>query len=91
MLTGHGDFRARLASLGLVDGGACDCGGGDDTVPHFLLECPNFEAQRIALRDLVKVGNWKWPDVAPFFVSTPEAFSLFAEFCKEALWLKGFQ
>ena len=91
VLTGHGDFRARLASLGLVDGGACVCGGGDDTVPHFLLECPNFEAQRIALRDIVGANNWKWPDVAPFFVSTPEVFSLFADFCRVALWLKGFE
>jgi hypothetical protein len=45
VLTGHGDFRTRLASLGLVDGGACGYGDGDDTVQHFLLECPRFEAQ----------------------------------------------
>ena len=85
MLTGHGDFRARLASLGLVDGGACDCGGGDDTVLYFLLECLNFEAQRIALRDMVGANNWKWPDIAPIFVSTPKVFSLFADFCRKTL------
>jgi len=38
VFTGHGDFRARLASLELADSGACDCGGGDDTVAHFLID-----------------------------------------------------
>nr|XP_012215484.1 PREDICTED: uncharacterized protein LOC105667926 [Linepithema humile] len=66
VLTGHGDFRARLASLGLVDSGACDYGGGEDTVPHLLLECKRFEAQRVALRDMIRADSWRWPEVAPF-------------------------
>lgn len=88
VLIGHGDFRARLASLGLADDGACDCGGGEETVPHFLLECPNFESQRVALRDEISSENWRWPDVAPLLVSTPEAFSRLSEFCRESLQLK---
>ncbi|KMQ93116.1 reverse [Lasius niger] len=63
-LTGHENFRARLASLGLVvDGAACICGGQNDTVQHFLLECPLFDAQRVALREIVPDGgsDIQWP------------------------------
>lgn len=88
VLTGHGDFRARLMSLGLAAGDACVC-GGRDTVQHFLMECASFEAQRVAMRDLVPVGEWSWPGVARFLVSTPEAYSLLADYCRETLWLKS--
>ncbi|KAL6416642.1 hypothetical protein ACFW04_013282 [Cataglyphis niger] len=66
-LTGHGDFRARLESLGLVDSDVCVCESGIDTVQHFLLDCPLFEAQREALRDFVPQSEWKWPEAAHFF------------------------
>lgn len=90
LLTGHGDFRARLASLGLAGDGACACGGGEDTVSHHILECRDFEAQRVALREQIGEENWSWPEVAPLLVSTPEAFSLFSDFSRETLWIKGF-
>lgn len=91
VLTGHGNFRARLAALGLVEGDECLCGGGADTVQHFLLDCPLFEAQRMALRDIVPSGEWRWPNAARFFVTGSEIFATFAGFCSESLWLKGFQ
>lgn len=89
-LTGHGNFRGRKAALGLVESGVCACcGDPGDTAPHHLLECSSFEPQRVALRSVVPVGEWRWPEVAPFLVSSPEVFSLFADFCQETLWLKG--
>lgn len=87
-LTGHGDFRARLASLGLADGETCQC-DSPDTVQHFLLDCKRFEPQRVALRSLLSVDEWKWPEMAHFFVSEPEHFKLFTDFCRDALWLKS--
>lgn len=87
-LTGHGDFRARLALLDLADSAECVCGDGQDTVQHYLLHCSRFEAQRIALRDLASSGGWEWPEVAQFFVFTPQMYSIFADFCRESLWLK---
>lgn len=89
VLTGHGDFRERLASLGLADCGACGCGGGSDTAEHFLIDCPHFDAQRVALRDLMATSGWNWSDAARVLVRTPEAFSLFSDFCRECLWIKG--
>lgn len=91
VLTGHGDFRARLAAFKLVDGDVCICGSGTDTVQHFLLDCPLFDAQRTALRSVVPEGEWRWPDVARFFVSSPEVFAVFSDFCSESLWLKGYE
>ncbi|XP_070170432.1 fatty acid synthase-like [Polyergus mexicanus] len=90
-LTGHGDFRERLESFGLVDSDACVCGSGIDTVQHFLLDCPLFDAQRKALRDLVPQSEWRWPEAAHFFVSSSEVYAAFADFCCESLWLKGFE
>ena len=59
-----------------------------DTVPHLLLECRQYDPQRGALKELVPIGKWKWPDAAHYFVQTPEAFSVFAGYCEEVLWLK---
>lgn len=86
VVSGHGDFRARLASLGLADGDECSC-GRPDTAQHFLLECPEFEPQRVALRE--QLGDREWPLAARQLVSNAEAFSVFSAFCRESLWLKS--
>lgn len=86
VLSGHGNFRSRLASLGLADGVDCSC-GDMDTVQHFITECQNFDPQRVALRDLI--GDDQWPQTAHRLVATPEAYSVFRAFCRESLWLKG--
>ena len=86
-LTGHGDFQARLASLGLAESDDCKYCGGTDTVGHFLLKCPKYEPQRLAL--LSYIGELRWPEAAHQLVGTDEAFRVFADFCRESLWLKG--
>ena len=86
-LTGHGKFRARLASLGLADNDDCSYCGGTDTAKHLLTECPEFEPQRVALMDII--GNHEWPEAAHQLVATDEAFRVFTDFCKETLWIKG--
>lgn len=86
IVSGHGDFRARLASLGLADGDDCSC-GRSDTARHLLLECPEFEPQRVALRELL--GGREWPAAAHQLVSNAEAFSVFTAFCRESLWLRS--
>lgn len=92
ILTGHGDFHARLVQFRLVNSEICSFCGEEDTAQHFLLLCKRFEPQRVALRDVVIViGEWKWPSVAQFFVSTREAYSLLVDFCRETLWLKSLE
>ena len=43
--------------LQIATEGSCSCSAEDDTVAHFFLECPVFEPQREALRDVVPVGR----------------------------------
>ena len=86
-LTGYGNFRAQLASRGLADSDDCKYCGGRDTAKHLLTECPQFELQRVALMDIL--GERKWPEAAHQMVATDEAFRVFANFCRETLWIKG--
>lgn len=86
VLTGHGDFNAYLSRFGLRDGGPCDCDGeSQDDIEHFLLKCPKYEAQRVALLDAC--GNDEWPETARSLVSN-KSFEVFANFCSECLWLR---
>ncbi|KAL0098513.1 hypothetical protein PUN28_020469 [Cardiocondyla obscurior] len=78
VLTGHGNFGERLASLNLAETEMCVCGKGVDSVEHFLLYCSLFDAQRVPLRDVVPVDKWKWPEAAAYFALSQEAFSVFA-------------
>ena len=59
-LTGHGNFNSHLRKFKIVEDDACVCGAHRDTVPHLLLECRQYNAQREALRELVPIGKWKW-------------------------------
>jgi hypothetical protein len=40
LVTGHGQFRAKLHSLGLRDDPDCACGLGNQTAEHIIWECP---------------------------------------------------
>ena len=46
-------------SLRLADSPLCDCKNGQETVEHFLLECPLYRTQRMELRDMVGTGNMR--------------------------------
>ena len=88
-LTSHGDFRSYLRDRQIVDDGTCLCRRAEDTVPHFLLECPAYDPQSVALPGFVT--EWKWPDAAKLFVSSPEAFHCFFDFYDQALYLKSYE
>lgn len=45
LLTGHGNFRAKLASMKLVDSGRCTC-GELDTYQHVILQCHRWDTER---------------------------------------------
>lgn len=62
MLTGHGDFKAKLFSFKLVDSPTCKCSlGGSETVAHVLLKCKRNEVQRSALKEALRRGGNIWP------------------------------
>ena len=41
--TGHGDYRAKLASFRLVGDDRCDECGAEDTPSHAVFECPSVQ------------------------------------------------
>lgn len=87
MLTGHGQFRSYLNKRNLAGESECECGAGEDTVSHLLLECPEYEAQRESISEFI--GNRGWPAAAQSLVASKEAYAAFALFSKECLWLKS--
>lgn len=64
VLTGHENFRTRLASLGITGKASSSCGNREDNVQHFILECSELEAQRETLQNVIPSNEWKWPKVA---------------------------
>ena len=81
-LTGHSNFYSHLRKFKIVADEACVCDAVRYTVPLLLENCRQHDPQREAQRELVPIGEWKWPDAAHYFLQTPEAFSGFAGYCK---------
>jgi len=54
LLTGHGDFNAKLKSFRMVGE---HCGLGDETVEHVLFEGVTHEDERDRLRGTVRVAD----------------------------------
>ena len=50
VLTGHCRLNAHMHKMGLVSSPACECGYRDETVRHFLFDCPAFDRQRGGLK-----------------------------------------
>ena len=53
--TGHCPLNKYLHRVGRRESPECGCGYGEETVEHFLLECPRYSIQRRALRGKVGV------------------------------------
>ena len=52
---GHSDLKAHLYAHGLSESNACDCGSGQETTKHFLLQCRKYAAPRQEL--LLSLAN----------------------------------
>jgi len=46
-----------LYRIGKKDSPECTCKHGIESVEHYLLECPKYQAQRAELREVVKPGD----------------------------------
>ena len=57
--TGHCGLKSYLHRFGLVDSPLCDCEAGQETVEHFLLECPLYREQRRELRNKAGSANMR--------------------------------
>ena len=57
--TGHCGLNKYLHRFGIIDSASCECGSGQETVEHFLLECPLYRVQRSVLRNKVGGGRMR--------------------------------
>lgn len=89
-LTGHDNFKAKLASLSPATDERCEC-SRKDTVQYHILDCPVFEPQRPKRIALVEITGGKiWPEAARFnLIFSAKVFSLFNTFRKKVLSIKG--
>ena len=57
--TGHCGLNSYLHRFGIAESPACECGTGQETVEHFLLECPRYRNQRTEMRRKAGTGNMR--------------------------------
>lgn len=71
LLTGHGDFRAKLYSFKLEDSPTCECSlGGSETVAHVLFRCKRTESFRNQLIQALEEQGDRWsPEDGAFLKS----------------------
>lgn len=60
LLSGHGDFRAKLMEFKLVPDDKCGC-GATETSTHVIFECPRHEEARQELRQAAAREHLGWP------------------------------
>lgn len=86
LLTGHGDFRAKLESLGLADRAACECGEVDDAT-HVLWHCQQFAEQRELLLEAMRERGVLpgTEDTEERMISAEGLFTPFCDFCRAVL------
>lgn len=82
-LTGHGNFRAKLFSMNLVDEEWCEC-GAEETSDHVLFHCPRYGVEREQLVATCAASGRAWP-TNPGVLVTKEIFPTFAIYCREVL------
>jgi ribonuclease HI len=59
MVTGHGNTRAYLHRLKLLENATCACKQGDQTVDHLIYQCTLMDTQRgILKKNVINTGHW---------------------------------
>lgn len=85
-LTGHGNFRAKLASFGLQPTTDCSCGNGEEDVKHVIYDCPLHSGQRALLELEVHRAGFLWPCEMKTMVSTRTLYVALLKFAKEVAY-----
>ena len=87
-LTGHGNFAAKLHSLGLRDSPNCSCGEGMDDPEHAIYKCTRWNEQRTRLVQTLTEEGFAWPCEPDVFTRTRKSYSALRRFAKETLKVK---
>jgi len=85
-LTGHGNFRAKLAYFGKQPTALCRCGTEDEDVEHVMFRCTRHTAHRAHLELAVLRSGHLWPCTMTVLVSTRSLYSALDRFAKTAAY-----
>nr|KAF7397176.1 hypothetical protein H0235_016713 [Vespula pensylvanica] len=85
ILTRYSDFKGKLTSLSLVTNERRDY-GKENTVQQRILNCPAFELQKVAPKEII--DERMWSKTAKDLISSAECFFFFDDFRKETLFIK---
>ncbi|CAI6348373.1 unnamed protein product [Macrosiphum euphorbiae] len=85
LLSGHGDFKAKLHGFNLVGDADCACGFPSGTAEHLLMNCPLADQERNKLKLAVRAAGADWPCELEFMTSSEVMFRAVSEFAKNTL------
>lgn len=88
LMTGHGSFRAKLASFGLAEDRMCHCyQPGEDDARHVLYDCTNYNGFRGRLRERAQTEDVVWPPPLQFW-TRKTAYPVFQQYANRVLGLR---
>jgi len=85
MLTGHGDFKAKLHSFKLVEDPICACDRNPETVSHVLRFCPRTKTARTKLKRILRSEGEAWPPRDGAFLKSRKTYEALTAFAREVL------
>lgn len=87
-LTGHGNFRAKLAAFSLQPSPICACNNDAEDAGHVLFSCALYNAHRAHLELAVHRAGHLWPCDLKTLVSSRKLFTALVKFAKEAAYMQ---
>jgi len=87
-MSGHGNFRAKLAGFNLQPDPTCACGMGDEYADHVLFSCPLHVEHRAFLELAVYRAGHLWPCEPSILISTAKLYSAFVRFSKIGAYME---
>lgn len=86
MITGHGNFWAKLHQFRLVETEVCSCNLAPETANHVLFECPNWDIPRQRLEMCVIRSGENWPCSPSFFLKSKALYVALDNFAQIVLF-----
>jgi len=87
-LTGHGNFRAKLAYFGRQPSPVCRCGAEDEFVDHVLFRCERHSWHRAHLELEVHRAGHLWPCSMEVLVFSKRLYTALVKFAKTAAYFE---
>lgn len=85
LVTGHGDFNAKLHGFTLTTSPACKCGDGYETAEHVLWKCPLTNQERRILKRKLIAENIQWSRRESNFTKSPIAWNALCKYAEVVL------